>query len=211
MSESPPTRRPNVAIAQLRPTQFTVGMLKVKHKRRRLRALEKRPAELVDFILEMPIRVVLGPANKAYVIDHHHLALALLKEHFETAPMEIEADFSHLPARDFWRKMQRRQWVHRFDAQGRPKPLSELPKSLDGLKDDLYRSLAGFVRAGGGFIKTSSPFAEFQWADFFRDRIDKKLVRTHFSKAVQQAVKLAASRDAAKLPGYIGRRNRKRK
>jgi len=64
----------------LRPTQMTVGMLQVKHKRLRLRALEKRPAELLDFILEHPIRVVLGPKEKAYVIDHHHLALAIMKE-----------------------------------------------------------------------------------------------------------------------------------
>jgi hypothetical protein len=89
-------RRENILLSRLRPTQLTVGMLEVKHKRKRLRALEKRPAELVDFILEMPIRVVLGPAGKAYVIDHHHLALALLMEDFQTAPMEIEADFSTL-------------------------------------------------------------------------------------------------------------------
>ena len=98
MIESRPPRRENVAISKLRPTQLTIGMLEVKHKHKRLRALEKRPSELVGFILEMPIRVVLWPNKCAYVIDHHHLALGLLKEHFETAPMEIEADVSHLPS-----------------------------------------------------------------------------------------------------------------
>ena len=90
LSDSLP-RRENILLSRLRPTQLTVGRLEVKHKRKRLRALEKRPAELVDFILEMPIRVVLGPVGKAYVIDHHHLALALLKEDFQTAPMESQA------------------------------------------------------------------------------------------------------------------------
>ena len=72
---------------------MTVGMLQVKHKRVRLKALEKRPSELVDFIIEHPIRVVLGPKEKVYVVDHHHLALALIKERFETAPMVVEKDF----------------------------------------------------------------------------------------------------------------------
>jgi hypothetical protein len=210
MNDTPPTHQENVAISQLRPTQFTVGMLEVKHKRKRLRALEKRPAELVDFILEMPIRVVLGPAKKAYVIDHHHMALALLKEHFETAPMVVEANLSPLSVRAFWREMQRRGWVHPFDAKGRSRPIGELPKSLEDLKDDPYRSLAGFVRAAGGFAKTPAPFAEFQWADFFRERIDKAFLRAHFRKAIVKSLKLARSPGAADLPGYIGRRTHAR-
>src|SRR5579884_3209382 len=105
-------RHENVDLSRLRPTQLTVGMLEVKHKRRRLRELEKRPGELVKFILEMPIRVVLGPGKKAYVIDHHHRALALLKEEVEYAPMEIEDDFSHLSMRAFWKRMEAGQFVH---------------------------------------------------------------------------------------------------
>src|SRR5580698_7290502 len=78
----------NVELSKLRPTQLTVGMLEVKSKRKRLRQLEKRPGELVHFVLENPIRVVLGPADKTYVIDHHHLALALIREDFHNAPMQ---------------------------------------------------------------------------------------------------------------------------
>ena len=55
------TRRENIKISQLKPTQITVGKLQMKHKRMRLRQLDKAPAELVDFILVHPIRVVLGP------------------------------------------------------------------------------------------------------------------------------------------------------
>ena len=95
----------NVLLSKLRPTQLTVGLLQVKHKRKRLRTLEKRPSELVEFILENPICVVLGPSENAYVIDHHHLALATIKERFETAPMAIEDDFSALPLSAFWKKM----------------------------------------------------------------------------------------------------------
>ncbi len=206
MAEAKLPRRANVLLDRLRPTQLTVGMLQVKHKRKRLRELERRPAELVDFILENPIRVVLGPAQKAYVIDHHHLGLALIKEKFETAPMEIEEDFSALSSAAFWRKMQARRFVHLLDAAGQRHPLRALPGSLKRLEDDPYRSLAGFVRAAGGFHKVAAPYAEFQWADYFRTRVPDKLLQSHFHKALAQAMALAAHADAAGLPGYLIRK-----
>jgi hypothetical protein len=204
-------RRENIEISRLRPTQLSVGMLEVKEKRKRLRELERRPGELVNYILELPIRVVFGPGNSAYVIDHHHLALALLKEKFETAPMEIEADLSHLSGPSFWKRMRAEHWLHLFSAKGKPKPLRSLPRSLRRLKDDPYRSLAGFVRAAGGFAKSELPYAEFQWADFFRQRIARKSLREHFSRMVTKCVRLAASPEAADLPGFLGRTPPKRK
>ena len=197
--------RANIQVSRLRPTQLTVGMLEVKRKRRRLRELEKRPGELVAFILEVPIRVVLGPAGQAYVIDHHHLALALLKEDFQTAPMEIEADFSALRGAAFWKRMRVKKYLHLYNARGNPKPLSALPESLKRLKDDPYRSLAGFVRAAGGFVKTPAPFAEFLWADYFRVRIDREWMRADFAQAVKTGLRLAARKEAAGLPGYVGK------
>jgi hypothetical protein len=206
VAEAKSPRRANIPLEQLRPTQITVGMLQVKHKRKRLRALEKRPCELVEFILENPIRVVLGPAHKAYVIDRHHLGLALIKENFETAPMEIEDDFSALSETAFWKKMQARRFVHLEDAAGKRHPLQSLPKSLKRLDDDPYRSLAGFVRTAGGFHKVPTPYAEFRWADYFRSRIDEELLRSHFHKALTQAIAMASHEDAANLPGYLIRK-----
>jgi hypothetical protein len=192
-----------IAISKLRPTQMTVGMLQVKHKRLRVRALEKRPAELVDFILEHPIRVVLGPKEKAYVIDHHHLALALMKERLETAPMDVEEDFSSLATAAFWKKMQSLDFVHPYDADGNKKTLACIPKTLELLTDDPYRSLAGFVREAGGFMKVTEPYAEFLWADYYRGHIKKKLVDKHFNKALKHATVLAKHQSAKKLPGFL--------
>src|SRR5437868_4454727 len=89
--------------ATLRPTQMTVGLALVKLKRARLRGLEGRPAELVDFILANPIRVVLGPKSRSYVIDHHHFGLALIRENFKSAPMLVVADLSKLAGQAFWK------------------------------------------------------------------------------------------------------------
>jgi hypothetical protein len=194
----------SIAISRLRPTQLTVGMLEVKRKRKRLRTLEKKPAEIVEFILQMPIRVVLGPKSQAYVIDHHHLALALSKEDFKTAPMHIEADFSHLSPRSFWKRMKADNYLHLFNSRGKRKRRNSLPKTLRQLKDDPYRSLAGFVRAAGGFEKTPAPFAEFAWANFFRRRIECESIREDLKKTVNECVGLAASAQAADLPGFVG-------
>jgi len=191
-----------ITLSALRPTQMTVGLLHVKNKRRRLRELEKRPAELVDFILEHPIRVVHGPRDQAYVIDHHHLALALIKENFETAPMHVEDDFSSLSMKSFWAEMHERKFVHLIDAEGKQRDFRALPKCLRELQDNPYRSLAGFVRENGGFQKVPTPFSEFLWAEYYRERIKEKLIRKDFDKALTEAMRLARSDEARHLPGY---------
>ena len=193
----------SIAISQLRPTQITVGMREVELKCRQLQQLEKRPSELIEFILEHPIRVVLGPLETAYVIDHHHLALALKLERFETAPMKVAHNFSSLTPSSFMKKMQAEGLIHSYDAAGKLKPLTSLPKKLKGLEDDPYRSLAGFVRNAGGYEKAEIPYAEFIWADFYRLRIKEKLVLKHFSKALKLAIELARDEAASNLPGFI--------
>ena len=55
----------SVAVKLLRPTQIAVGKRLVKMKRKGLRERERRPQELVDFILANPIRVVIGPKGRA--------------------------------------------------------------------------------------------------------------------------------------------------
>jgi hypothetical protein len=47
---------------------------------------------------------------------------------------------------------------------------SQLPKTLEAMTDDPYRSLAWFVRQKGGFCKSPREFAEFAWADWFRSK-----------------------------------------
>lgn len=195
----------SVAVKLLRPTQIAVGMRLVKHKRKGLRERERKPQELVDFILANPIRVVLGPDSQFYVIDHHHLAHALLDEGFKTAPVLIAGDLSNFALPEFWREMEGKAWVHPFDGKGRKRPLDKIPYDVPDMQDDPYRSLAGFVRLEGGFSKTATPYMEFVWADYFRDKITAKILKNDFETALQTAKKLAASDDAKALPGYVGK------
>jgi hypothetical protein len=82
---------------------------------------------------------------------------------------------------------------------------SSIPESLSKLVDDVYRSLAGYVRDEGGFDKTPTAFAEFIWADFFRRNIAIETVRSDFQTAVHAGVQLAKSKWAKNIPGFNGK------
>ncbi|MBG1233552.1 ParB-like protein [Aestuariivirga litoralis] len=193
----------SVSVKALRPTQIAVGMKLVKAKRRGLHARLREPQELVDFILDNPMRVVAGPKTKLYVIDHHHLAFALLEEGFKTAPVVLVADLSTLPVADFWAQMEAKGWLYPFDGDGRKQTAAAIPRDIEDMQDDPYRSLAGFVRQEGGFLKSPAPYAEFAWADYYRPLIARKLLKRDFDKAVRMARKLAGKPEAAHLPGFI--------
>jgi hypothetical protein len=191
-----------VRIESLRPTQITVGMHEVRDKRRRLR---KREAKKIGrFLGDHLIPVILGPKARHYIIDHHHLALALLGEGIKNVLVTVIADLSLLEQDQFWTVLDHHSWVHPYDQDGRRVGFAKIPKRIDKLKDDPFRSLAGELRRAGGFAKDTTPFSEFLWADFLRRRIARRSVGENFSAAVQRAMKLAKSQDAHYLPGWCG-------
>lgn len=188
-------------IETLHPTQITVGMIEVHDKRKLLRELGHD--ERKNYLRAHPIPAVLGPGDKLYITDHHHLGRALHDEAIEHGFFLVEEDFSALDLALFWLRMETRQWAHPFNAKGQRCGLNEIPKHLTDLVDDPYRSLAGYVREAGGYIKSSIAFAEFAWADFFRKLMKLDGSLDHFDAAVSAAVKLAHSAQARGLPGYI--------
>ena len=191
-----------VLIADLRPTQITVGMREVKQKRKELRA--RGDKKIGKFLGNHMIPVILGPGKRHYVIDHHHLSLALHEEGLAQVLTTVVADLSQLSQDEFWTFIDHRSWVHPYDDKGRRRDFSKIPKSVTDLKDDPYRSLAGELRQTGGFAKDTTPFSEFLWADFFRRRIGRKSVERDFPAALKQAIKLAKSQEAHYLPGWCG-------
>lgn len=192
----------NVALKELRPTQITVGFAEVLEKRSSWQLLP--PHDRKPFLLSHCFPAVLGPKSQIYMVDHHHLGLALLEEGVERTHVAILRDLSGLTKDEFWTVMDHHQWVHLYDAQGRRQDVSELPKRLTGLQDDPYRSLAGEARQAGAYAKDHTPFAEFLWADFFRRRISVKANQLNSSTTLQRAVELARSPAAEHLPGWSG-------
>ena len=191
-----------VAITNLRPTQITVGMREVMAKRKHWRDTEKKKGG--RFLGRHMIPVILGPKQRNYVIDHHHLALALHDEGVENVVVTVIANLSKLDLDAFWTVMDNRSWMHPFDAAGVRRHYKDIPKSVTGLIDDPFRSLAGELRRAGGFAKDTTPFSEFIWADFLRRRMKRKAVERDFASAVEKALQLAKSVDANYLPGWCG-------
>lgn len=191
-----------VAIADLRPSQITVGMREVLVKRKRWREAGTKEGE--KFLGKHMIPVILGPKRRHYVVDHHHLARALHDEGVKDVAVTIRADLSKLERDAFWTVMDNRNWMHPFDANGRRCHYRDIPKSVADLVDDPFRSLAGELRRAGGFAKDTTPFSEFLWADFLRRRMKRKAVVDDFDLAIAQALELAKSMDADYLPGWCG-------
>jgi len=190
-------------ILSLRPTQMTLGMNEVRVKR--IAWKEKTSGDrLITFLDTHMVPVIKGLKGEPFLIDHHHLARALHDEGLESVFVTVVADFSRLSVDHFWTAMAFHSWVHPYDAKGRRRPYSELPKTVKGMQDDPYRSLAGELRNLGGFAKDSSPFSEFLWADFLRPRIKAKAIKTDFEGALAKALTLAKSGDADYLPGWCG-------
>src|SRR5271168_2289532 len=191
-----------VAIADLRPTQITVGMREVSAKRKRWREIADKKGE--KFLGKHMIPVICGPKKRSYVIDHHHLARALHDEGQKDVAVTVIADLSKLEPDAFWTVMDNRSWMHPFDAKGERRHYKDIPKRMVNLVDDPFRSLSGELRRAGGFAKDTTPFSEFLWADFLRRRMKAKAVKRDFDQALEQALQLAKSKEADYLPGWCG-------
>jgi hypothetical protein len=187
-------------IKSLCPTQLTVGFLEVEVKRKNLAALS--PKDQSEFLKDHPMPVVIGPGKKLYITDHHHLARAAFELKIAEACFEVDEDFSSMSQDKFWAEMDKQSWVHPLDHNGVRHRYDAIPKTLDKLVDDVYRSVAGFVRDAGGYDKTHTAFAEFIWADFFRRNIPIEDVTENFKGAVKHGIELARSPIAKRIPGF---------
>ena len=191
-----------IAIEGLRPTQMTVGMREVDDKRKRFQ--RQKPKKIGKYLGAHMIPVVCGPKQRYYIIDHHHLALALHKEGMEHVLVTVISDLHQLELDAFWVFLDHHGWVYPYDANGRRRDFSDIPKSVTGLKDDPFRSLAGELRRAGGFAKDATPYSEFLWADFLRQRLKAMVVKMDFEAALEKALHMAKSTDAQYLPGWCG-------
>ena len=192
----------DVELGKLRPTQITVGFAEVTKKRAEWAQLSKKARrELLD---SHWFPAVLGPRQRYHIVDHHHLGLALIHEGVKRVRLMVLADLSYLVPGIFWRVMEQHGWAHPFDHAGERRDYDDIPARIPQLVDDPYRSLAGFLRASGGYAKDTSPFAEFLWADYLRQHIAREQIERSIDTAVREALGLAKSPLARYLPGWAG-------
>lgn len=203
MSNAREPRVNPIPIEDLRPTQMTVGMREVMEKRKRFRehGTKKKQDELIGTHM---IPVVQGPNKRYYVVDHHHLARALLDEGVKDILVTVIGDLTMVDKDAFWGVMDNKRWVYPYDDKGERRHFKDLPKEISDMKDDPFRSVAGELRRAGGFAKDTTPFSEFLWADFLRRKVSRKLVEDDFDEALKEAMEHAKTQDAIYLPGWCG-------
>jgi hypothetical protein len=187
-------------VLELFPTQMTLGMREVAIKQQAWKKHD--PNDLEKFLGSHMVPVVVGPGQRKYLIDHHHLARALHESGVESVFVTIVADLHKVDVENFWNMMDYHGWTHPFDAKGRRRDYADLPATIEGMQDDPYRSLAGELRKIGGYAKDATPYSEFVWADFLRLRIKPKALESDFPAALAVALDLAKSEDANYLPGW---------
>jgi hypothetical protein len=191
-----------VDLVKLRPTQITAGFAEVAQKRSEWARMKSKARRSLLSSVWFP--AVLGVRNRYHIVDHHHLGLALLEEGVKRVKVMVLADLSYVVPAIFWRVMEQRNWAHPYDQTGGRCSYEAIPARIPRLVDDPYRSLAGFLRAAGGYAKDTSPFAEFLWADYLRQHITREQIARSMDTAVREAMGLARSPFARYLPGWSG-------
>jgi len=191
-----------VRLIDLRPTQTTVGFHEVDKKRKAWR--KRIQVDGPEFLGRHVIPVILARKDRMYMVDHHHLARALFDEGVEQVLTSTVADLRQVEKASFWTVLDLKKWCHPYDENGERTKFSAIPKTIDKLTDDPYRSLAGALRLAGGYAKDISNYSEFLWADFLRRHINKSAITDDFALALEGALKLAKSKDADYLPGWVG-------
>jgi hypothetical protein len=182
-------------------------MIEVRVKEGALRKLSKMAIEAEGHA--DPIKVVKGPLGVLFITDHHHEARALADLNVSTSTCRIDEDFSNLDETQFWKTLERRKLVHLADGDGRSIEPPALPRTVTGMADDPFRSLAGILRKDRAYCKQKDvPFAEFAWADFLRNsgKITAVEINDRIAQARSNGLTLAASAAASGLPGYRGTR-----
>jgi hypothetical protein len=192
-----------VRLARLRPTQLTVGYIEVTLKAEEWARMPRKQRQLE--IAQHVFPAVLGPEHQYFIVDHHHLGIALIEEGIRQVQVAVLDDLSWLETAVFWQTMEFRSWSHPYDRRGRRCDFKDMPRHLNQLTDDPYRGVAGLVRRAGGFAKNQEPFVEFLWADFFRRRIPARMIKREPHRATELGLKLARSSQARYLPGWSGK------
>lgn len=194
-------------LKSLRPLQGAIGMGEVQHKADKIK---KKPQKEESKLAADPIKVVRGPGGQLFVTDHHHGARAWLLAGHSSGICSIQRDLSSADPEKFWAQLKELNKIHLEDKNGNVIEPEALPRSLEQLPDDPYRTLAWMVRKNGGFCRAllkQKEFVEFSWADWMRGKSEElppEKVSSAPDQLVTAAVKLAKSPAAANLPGYVG-------
>jgi hypothetical protein len=188
-------------LSKIRPTQAAVGEREVANKFRSLSELDSEARD--EYLKAHPVPVIAGPDGYWYALDRHHLGCAVDRLGLAGMYGVVHAELEWSDVESCLCGLFHRGWCYPYNGHGERCSFLSIPKRFHQLVDDPYRSLAGMVRHRKAFGKTTTPFSEFRWADYFRRVIPVEVVSQDFAAAVEMAVSAAGHPDAALLPGFI--------
>jgi hypothetical protein len=191
-------------LRSLRPLQGAIGMMEAVDMSEKIRT---KPVKALANLASDPIKTVRGPGGDLFITDHHHGARALLLAGYSSGICRIDPDLSALASARFWTTLEERHLIRLADQDGKSISPDALPKSLEQMPDDPYRTLAWLVRKANGFCRArmmQTEFAEFQWADWLRGKLPAANVGASPADALPDALALVQSPQAADRPGYVG-------
>jgi hypothetical protein len=160
------------SVADLHPTQLTVGMLEVKHLGKKL--LQELQQDMAR--PDHEAKIVIASDGGFYLTDGHHHALAIYNKESRanTTCIVTENDYNTndqsllSSSPNFWYIMESRKHARLYDENGhRGIP----PQTLGGLRDDKYRTLSSWIKdwlKDNCGIMMPGDYAQFQWADIIR-------------------------------------------
>lgn len=199
-----------INLEDIRPTQVAIGQLEIQSRIKTIQEKLNQGGHIDELKLKEPEPTVLGPDHQVFIVDHHHFAVALLDLGEKQSVAKVIANYSDLSWDEFWKKMLKNKWVYLYDEKGKAVSIDQIPQRLTQLTNDPYRSLAWLVRIHQGYQKTDIPFADFEWANYFRNKVKLPIDSTTYAdkkgwdSALKNALALSQSSKASLLPGYNG-------
>jgi hypothetical protein len=190
-------------VLDLKPTQVYVGMKSVAVKTHFFENASDE--ERHEYLRKNPVPIIKGPNSEFYMIDHHHLSRSLFESEHSKLYIKIIFDWSDLSVPEFWEKMEKNGFAYLLNKEGHKIPYTVVPSNVTSLEDDIFRSLAYFAREKGAFEKSTIPFAEFKWAAYYRKFLTEEDLKEHWHRSLKKAIELSLDKDAAHLPGYVGK------
>lgn len=207
----------------LHPTQFLFSELEVNFKIKELKEIMTEEGEegVVEFLKDHRGQVVVGPQNKMWIVDGHHLALALdvlrkRDDRFKSINvyLKILHEWNELSPKEFEKAMKLGNkhgedgdypLVYLKDNRGREQSFGKLPKKLSSMKDSPYRSLVWLLKEVNAIEELKEvPYQEFIVAEYLQKHIKlpSKMTKKAYDQALNQALDLIRDSDEDAFPGY---------
>lgn len=192
----------DIAIADLHPTQLTLGFAEVEARKHKMAKLSEK--ELEGLLEKKAVPYVRGPGGVLYMVDHHHFCRIMLELGRSRVKLgECRKDWSDMALHPFWEKMERKGLCWPIDIDGNRRPCVKIPDHVRDLTDNPWRTLARGVR-DRAYRDDDTPFQEFMWGNYYRSFMTTRLLDADIALAEGLAIQVSRLDEAQDLPGYLG-------